>query len=54
MAEINLIKNLVYVRILLETLPTNGKLKFDINYNDSKSNYSNSNGNDNDDDNINF
>ena len=55
MAWINLIKNLkvlISVRILLETVPTNGKLKFDNKNNDSKSNYSNSSGN-NDDNNNN-
>ena len=48
MAGKNLIKNLytiIYVRVPLETLPTNGKLKFDSKNNDSKSNYSKSSGN---------
>ena len=44
---INLIKNLwlCSVRVPLETLPTNAKLKFNCDNNDSKGNYSNSNGN---------
>ena len=48
-----LIKNLqarISVREPLETLLTNGKLKFDSKNNDSKSNYSNGSGNNNDDD----
>ena len=48
-----LIKNLqarISVREPLETLLTNGKLKFDSKNNDSKSNYSNSSGNYDDDD----
>ena len=54
MAGINLIKNLkalISVRVPLETVPTNGKLKFDIKNNDSKSNYSNSSGVNNDNNN---
>ena len=49
MEGINLIKNLkalIFVKVLLETVTTNGKLKFKNN--DSKSNYSNSSGNNND------
>ena len=48
MAGINLIKNLktlIFVRIPLEIVPTNEKLKFDSKNNGSKSNYSNSSGN---------
>ena len=37
-------------RVSLETIPTNGKLKFDNKNNDSKGNYSNSSGNSNNDD----
>ena len=51
MARINLIKSLktlISVRIPLEIVPTNEKLKFDSKNNDSKSNYSNSSGNIND------
>ena len=33
------------VRVPLETIPKNAKLKFNCDNNDSKSNYSNSNGN---------
>ena len=54
MAGINLIKNLkalISVRVPLKAVPTNGKLKFDNKYNDSKSNYINSSGNNNDNDN---
>ena len=54
MAGINLIKNLKVVisdRVPVETVPTNGKLKFDSKNNDSKSNYSNSSGNNNDNNN---
>ena len=54
MAEINVIKNLktpIFVRVPLETVPTDGKLKFDSKNNDSKSNYTNSI--DNNDDNNN-
>ena len=40
-------------RVSLETIPTNGKLKFDNKNNDSKGNYSNSSGNNNDDSNNN-
>ena len=50
MAGINLIKNLkvlISIRVPLETLPTNGKLKFGSN-NDLRSN---SSGNNNDNDN---
>ena len=46
-----LIKNfraLISVRILLDTIPINGKFKFDSKNNDSKSNYSNISGNSND------
>ena len=56
MAGINLIKNLkalISVRFYLETVPTNGKLKFDSKNNDSKSNYSNSSGNNNNNSNNN-
>ena len=52
-SNIILIKNLqalISVREPLETLPTDGKLKFDSKNNDSKSNYSNSSGNYDDDD----
>ena len=48
MAGINLIKNLkalISVSVPLETVPTNGKFKFDSKNNNSKSNYSNSSGN---------
>ena len=51
MAGINLIKNLkalISVRVPLETVPTNGKFKFDSKNNDSKSNHSNNSGNNND------
>ena len=51
MAGINLIKNLkapISVRVLLETVPTKRKLKFDSKNNDLKSNCSNSSGNAND------
>ena len=54
MAGINLIKNLyalICIRVSLEMLPNNGKLKFDSKNNDSKSNYSNSSGNNNDNNN---
>ena len=54
MARINLIKNLkdlISVRVPLETVPTNGKFKFDSKNNDSKSNYSNSSRNNNDNNN---
>ena len=54
MAGIYLIKNLkalIYVRVPLETVPTNGKRKCDSKNNDSKSNYSNSSGNNNDNNN---
>ena len=50
MAEINLIKNLkarISVRVPLEIVSTNGKLKFDSKNNDSKSTYCNSNDNNN-------
>ena len=53
MARINLIKNLkdlISVRVPLETVPTNGKFKFDSKNNDSKSNYSNNSDDDDDDD----
>ena len=64
MAGINLTKKilaLVTIKVSLGTLPTNGKLKFNSNNNDWKSNYSKSSGNNNeckynynnDDDNIN-
>ena len=56
MVGINVIKNLkalISVRFSLETVPTNGKLKFDSKNDDSKSNYSNSSGNSNDNNNIN-
>ena len=55
-AGINLIKNLqalIPVRVPLETVPTNGKLKFDTKNDDSKNSYSNSSGNNNDNDNNN-
>ena len=54
MAGINPIKNLqvaISVRVLLETLPANGKHKFDSKNIDSKSNYSNRSGNNNDNNN---
>ena len=54
MAGINLIKNLkafISVTVPLETVPTNGKLKFYSKNNDTKSNYSNSSGNNNDNNN---
>ena len=41
MARINLIKNLtalIYIRVTLETVPTNGKFKFDSKNKDSNSN----------------
>ena len=47
MAGINLTKNLKAlncVGVPLETVSTNGKLKFDSKNNDSKNNYSNSSG----------
>ena len=44
MAGINLKKNL---QALIQTLPTNGKLKFDSNNIDLKSNHSNSSGKNN-------
>ena len=50
MAGINQIKDLkalISVRVPLETVPTNGKLKFDSKNNNSESNYSNSSGNNN-------
>ena len=54
MAGINLIKNikaLISVRVPLETVPTNGKLKFDSKSNYLESNYGdsscNNNGNNN-------
>ena len=50
MAGLNLMKNLktlIFVRIPLESVPTNGKFKFDSKNNDWKSNYSNSSGNNN-------
>ena len=56
MAGINLIKNLkalISVRVPLETVPTNGKFKFDSKNNNLKSNYSNSSGNNNDNNNNN-
>ena len=52
MAGMNLIKireALISVRVPLETLHTNGKLKFVSSNNDSKSNYSNSGNNNNND-----
>ena len=54
MAGINLIKNLkalIYVRVPLETIPTNQKLKFDNKNKDLKSNYSNSSDSRNDNNN---
>ena len=54
MTGINLMKNLkalISFRDPLETVPTNGKLKFDSKNNDSKSNYSYSSGNNNDNNN---
>ena len=54
MAGISLIKNLealISVKLLLETVPTNGKCKFDSKNNDSKSNHSTSSGNSNDNNN---
>ena len=54
MAEINLIKNLkarISLRVPLEIVSTNGKLKFDSKNNDSKSTYCNSSGNNNDNNN---
>ena len=48
----NLIKNLqdlISVRLPIETLFTNGKIKFNSNNNDSKSNCSNSSDNNNED-----
>ena len=55
MAGINLIKNLktiISIRVSLETVPANEKLKFDSKNHDSKSNYSNSSGNNNDNSNV--
>ena len=54
MAGINPIKNLKALfsdRVLLETVPTNGKRKFDSENNDSKSNYCNNSGNKSDNNN---
>ena len=51
MAGINLVKNLkglISVRVSLEIVPFNGKLKFDSKNKDLKSNYSNSSGNNSD------
>ena len=50
MARMNLIKSLkdlISVRVPLETVPTNGKFKFDSKINDSKSNYCNNSGDNN-------
>ena len=47
MVEINIIKDvkcLISVRVPLETIPTNGKLKFDNKNYDSTTNYSNRSG----------
>ena len=48
MTVMNLIKNfqaLITIRLLPETLPKNGKLKFNSKTNDSRSNYNDSSGN---------
>ena len=54
MAGINLLKNLkalISVRVPLETVPTNGKLRFDSKNNVSKSNNGNTSGSNNDNNN---
>ena len=56
MGGINPIKHFqafISVRVPLETLPTNGKLTFDSNNTDQKSNYINSSGNNDDNNNNN-
>ena len=45
------LQTLISARVTPEMLPTNGKLKFDSNNNDSKGNYSHSCGNNNDNNN---
>ena len=42
------LKTFISVRASLETVPTNGKFKFYVKNNDSRSNYSNSSGNNSD------
>ena len=42
---------LISVRVPLETVPANGKLKFDSKNNGAKNNYSNGSGNNNDNNN---